>query len=240
MKRLKLIKQTNATQLVKRAAFFLNYLFEKYQNQPILFLTSGGSALSILALIDTSFIKNNCTITVLDERYSHDTQVNNFSLLAATDFYKKSLENKAQFIDTRVLANESMQELATRFDTELKIWKQSNPKGHIIATQGIGPDGHTAGIMPFPEDTKTFKVLFQEQEKWVTAYDAKDKNSFGLRVTTTIPFLETIDYVVVYAIGENKRQALKQILSPLPQLNKVPGSVIRSMRNASLFTDLNI
>ena len=103
---------------------------------------------------------------------------------------------------------------------------------------GMGPDGHTAGIMPFPEDENRFDVLFQNSEKWVVGYDAEEKNQYPLRVTTTIPFLRMVDYALLYCVGENKKEALKRVLADGGVYAETPARVIREMATTHIVTDI--
>ncbi len=220
--------------LVKKASEKLNLLL---QNQRVLLLFSGGSALKILESINSSILSKKVTVSVLDERFSFDESENNFSQITKTSFYRNALENHCQFIDTRPNLNETMEELDKRFEDDLKKWKEKNVDGKIIATQGIGQDGHTSGIMPFPENTSLFHKLFEDERKWVIAYDAGDKNQFPLRITTTLPFLKMIDYSILYATGSSKKHVLQKALSPNTQLHEYPCRVIQKMKNVEIFTD---
>ena len=67
--------------LVKRASYKINDLLKRYENNQILLLLSGGSALELLNDIKEEVFKKNVTVTVLDERYTFDPQINNFFLI---------------------------------------------------------------------------------------------------------------------------------------------------------------
>ena len=109
----------------------------------------------------------------------------------------------------------------------------------MVITQGIGEDGHTAGIMPYPENSALFKSLFDDPEKWVVGYDAEGRNEHPLRVTVTLSFLrEVVDHSIVYAVGDGKKEALRQVLAETGTLWQTPARIIHEMRNVMLFTDL--
>jgi 6-phosphogluconolactonase/glucosamine-6-phosphate isomerase/deaminase len=226
--------------LTQLSAEYINSLFKKYLNQKILFLTSGGSALPILDHINTDLLNHNVTVGVLDERYSTNPTINNFFQLQKTDFYYNCVSKKCEFIDTKVISGETQEKMAERFETKLKKWKKENSDGLIIATQGIGPDGHTSGIMPFPENPELFKSMFDTPEKWVVGYDAGSKNQYPLRVTTTIPFLKMIDYPVIFVTGENKRAVLQKALKNEVPVAEIPAVIIQEMKNMKVYTDLDI
>lgn len=216
----------------------LNSLLEKYSSQPILLLLSGGSCHELVEEIDTKYISKNTTISVLDERYSKDPKENNFAQIASTNFYKK-IKNICKFIDTRVKSGETLQELAQRFEDGLRGWRTTHPQGKIIATMGIGRDGHTAGIMCYPDDPELFTKLFVDTDKWVVGYDAKHRNVYPLRVTTTIPFLVSIvDYSTVFVVGEEKKDAMKKLFNNKLTISTVPSKVIYQLKDVQLFTDI--
>ena len=189
--------------------------------EPILFLSSGGSALELL---EGLHLEEKVTVSVLDERYSQDPTVNNFAQLFGNI-------HPTTFVDTRVKDNETLKQLAERFEKELRLWKEKNPSGKVVITQGVGSDGHTAGILPYPENPELFKKLFDTPSHWVTGYDS--------RVTVTLSFLRRIvDYALVYLVGEHKREALREILASEGTLWLTPGRIIQEMKNVKLFTDI--
>lgn len=223
--------------LFSDAANCLNWLLNKNKDNPILLMLSGGSAFKILSGIKPSCLGQNITITVLDERFSAKPEVNNFIQLSNTEFYKKAKAAGCKFILTVPHQANTIEDLAESFEKSLRQWKKDYPSGVVIVTQGIGPDGHTAGIMPFPEDPQTFSSLF-ESDKWVVGYDAGQKNAYPQRVTTTITFLKNIvDHSVVFAVGEEKKKIIEKINSKQASLTALPAMVVWKMKDAQLFTD---
>ncbi len=206
-------------------------------NAPTLFLVSGGSSLPLLSFIRPELLGPHLTIGVVDERYSSDPKINNFAQLVGTEFYKNASDRHASFIDTRPKDEEGLQGLSARFDSSLKEWRDAHPQGRIVITQGIGPDGHTAGIMPFPENPEKFKTLFENPAMWAVGYDASGKSAYPLRVTVTLPFLREVDVAIVYAVGDIKRTALKQGLHETHPLNEVPAGIIKEIRGSAVYTD---
>lgn len=217
-----------------------NCLMEKQKtNTPVLLLLSGGSSLALLDDQNT-IVGSNVTIAPLDERYSTNPQENNMAQIAATDFYARALENGARTIDTRVREGESREELAKRFNDGLLEWITSNPEGKIIATTGIGPDGHVSGIMPHPEDKEGFRSLFDdgESEHLVVGYDAGNKNQFPQRVTTTLNLMHKIDTAIAYVTGENKREAIRRVLADEGSTAETPARILKEIAGkVLLFTD---
>jgi len=181
----------------------------KEKNVPILLLLSGGSAFGVLEFISKDVLGSNLTISVLDERYDPKNRNNNFAQLKKLAFYEIAKDAGCSFIDTEVKKGQSQKELAKHFESALSEWKVDNPKGIILATAGIGPDGHTSGIMPhkFPEEENEFYKLFDPANKWIASYDARDKNKFSERITTTNTFLRIIDRLFVFVSGKEKKKA---------------------------------
>ncbi len=239
-KRYRIFNDRNASIVHEKARETLINLLRERKDHPVLLLLSGGSAFDILKDMPNGCVGKTTTIGVLDERFSKDQEVNNFSLLEKTDFFQLAKSALAQSIDTRPHDNENLAGLALRFETALRTWHTAHPKGTVIITQGIGPDGHTAGIMPYPEDEKQFEALFLDDAHWVCGYNAGTKNQYPLRITVTIPFLRLVDHSIVYCVGQNKKEALGRVLDREGDLFETPARVIREMRDVKLFTDISL
>lgn len=222
----------------KIAANHLNHWLELHSHLPILFLSSGGSALQILDYLNPDLFTDKITISVLDERFSVDPSINNFAQLASTNFFSLITQRGVQIIDTRPIFQESQTDPANRFESELKNWVQNHPDGKIIATLGIGVDGHTAGILPFPEDPQLFQKLFIDTDHWVVAYDAGAKSIYPLRVTTTFPFLQKLNHAILFVKGLEKAPVLQKAYDKSDNYPEVPGRLIKLLPSVHLFTDL--
>ncbi|VAX33984.1 hypothetical protein MNBD_NITROSPIRAE03-1522 [hydrothermal vent metagenome] len=197
------------------------------EDRKVLFLSSGGSSLEILDFIPDDILGDYLTISVLDERYDREGKNNNFVQLSLTGFYRKALKSGCAFIDTRVRPGQTQKALADYFEGKLREWRKNNPDGEIIATIGIGPDGHTSGIMPFPENKKMFDTLFNG-ERWVVAYDAAGKTPYSERVTTTNTFLKLINRAFVFAVGREKAEALHRMQEDRP-VSEVPAAILKEL-----------
>jgi 6-phosphogluconolactonase/glucosamine-6-phosphate isomerase/deaminase len=231
------IHVTKSYSLTSEAGQALNTVLAAYRNKNFLFLSSGGSSLALLEHLDPENFGPWSTVCVLDERYSADPAVNNFAQLAQTAFYTKILKNGALFIDTRPLKEELMENTALRFQAALETWKQKSG-GAIIATVGIGPDAHTSGIMPYPEDKKLFDSLFNDAQRLVVGYDAGAKNPHPLRITVTIPFLKAIDFALTFVKGEDKKSALQKLTAETGATHESPCRILRELPRVEVFTDI--
>jgi 6-phosphogluconolactonase/glucosamine-6-phosphate isomerase/deaminase len=227
--------------LAEEAAKAIDQKLSALNTAPLLLLISGGSALSLLDHIDTSLLNQNVTVSVFDDRFTSDPKQNNFFLLFNTDFYSKALMQGASNIDTSVYSELTLEQFGQDFENQLKQWRKENPDGKVVATMGIGPDGHTGGMMPYPEDPAKFKKLF-EAERWAVGYNSGTaKNPFPERITVTMSFIRKyLDYAAVYVSGENKRPSLLKMLAPTGELAASPCRIIREIPEADIFTDVSL
>lgn len=212
---------------------------KKRSGVPMLLLLSGGSAFSLLDAIHKDACGTHIVIGMLDERFSVDEDINNFAQFVKTAFYANAKTSGAAFIDTRGKGGETQDELTTRFLCSLQNWVTAHRDGVVVATMGMGADGHTAGIMPFPEDPELFRQLFEDEKRWVTAYDAGNKNPYPLRVTVTLPFLrEQVAHTIVFVVGEEKKDAMRRVLAEEGLLSETPARIIHEMKNVQVFSDV--
>jgi 6-phosphogluconolactonase/glucosamine-6-phosphate isomerase/deaminase len=172
-----------------------------------------------------------------DDRFSHELDINNFHLLQATHFYNEAVEADTFVISTEVWSEEKPEELAARFETGIRGWRKEFPKGKVVAVFGVGEDGHTCGMIP-DTDKKAFAEKFQNKDKWVTGYFTPN-NEHHERISITMPFIQdNVDYAVVYASGDKKREPLKRLLAETGELNETPARILRELENAEIFTDI--
>lgn len=209
--------------------------FNEIEHRDVLFLSSGGSALSVLDRIDESVIAPYLTIGIFDERFDSTNKTSNYAQLHKTAFYKRAVQHGCRLIDTSTQRGQTQEELADYYENELRNWRLRHPRGAIMATMGIALDGHTAGIMPFPEDPTRFDALF-EGERWIIAYDATGKNAFPHRVTTTFTFLRHVDIVGIYLVGAEKGDMFSKLISG-DNLAEIPGRIIKSLPRGAIYTD---
>ena len=166
---IEITRTKNKEEAIEKASSRLNQILDAHSHVPTLFLSSGGSSLELLEHI--VIFPPNFTVGMTDERFSEDPKVNNFAQLVETSFFQKAQEKGAYFIDTRVQSREDMEALSKRFEDALKEWQKEHPGGRIVITQGMGLNGHTAGMMPYPKEKDMFQELF-EGDALVRGYDA--------------------------------------------------------------------
>ncbi|MCH7828332.1 6-phosphogluconolactonase [Patescibacteria group bacterium] len=234
---MEITRTKNKEEAIKKASSRLNQILDAHSHVPTLFLSSGGSSSGLLERI--VIFPPNFIVGMTDERFSEDPKVNNFAQLAETGFFEKAQDRGAYFIDTRVQRGEDLEVFAKRFEAALTNWKEEHPGGRIVITQGVGADGHTAGIMPYPKEKSRFQELF-EGDALVRGYDAQKKNEYPLRATITLPFLRMVDHSVLYMVGKEKKEALKRALKVEGTLWETPARIIHEMKEVHIFTDIQI
>lgn len=230
---------SDQNELKTDAAKKLSSLFTANKQYPVLFLSSGGSVFDFYDLVAIPSGAKNITFSVLDERISREWKIRNFARFQKTKLYKQLIENDATILTHGVKPNEDLDSYAGRFGHQLKNWLTSYPNGKIIITQGIGTDGHTAGIVPFTDNPAEFKRLFLDPNEYIVGYDAHGRNPFRYRVTVTMSFMKMVDYAVFYMAGPEKRRAYELVFAKSGQINEVPGRIVRYMKNVYYYTDYN-
>ena len=233
-----IFRDADVETLTAEAGEYLNTLLSENKNSPVLLLLSAGSALPLLNFVGISSLGPNLTITMLDDRFSQDPAVNNFARLQKTEFYKDALESNANFFGTLPRKDDTLASLANRQDHNLRRWRAENPFGKIIATLGMGPDGHTAGVFPFPEDSNQFHKLF-ESESWAVGYNVGEKNPHKERVTVTLTFLKQVDYALGFVLGKPKESRLERVIKRQGEVFELPAMAWHRIPNVKLFTDLS-
>lgn len=212
----------------------------KRRHENVLLCLSGGSALELLNEFDFSVIGENVTLTVLDERFSTNPAINNMAQIEKIGFLHRAREVGCQVIDTRVNEGETMEEVVVGFNMALVRWQENNPTGKIVATAGMGPDGHTSGIIP---QSRNFDKLFMHDSgRYVVGYTAanqpEDRNQ---RVTTNFEFLRLVAFAVLVVMGEEKKSAETRLLANQGSLAETPARIWRETRGmATMFTNLQL
>ncbi len=227
---------------LEEAASKLKNIIKKNKDKDVLLLFSGGSAMAIIDHIHPKIISNRFTISVLDERFTFEKKKSNFAKLEHTTFFKELKERKINYIDPRPKEKETLEESAKRFDLALKHWHITNRDGIVITTVGIGPDGHTSGVLPMPENSDKFERLFLNKEKCAIGYEVTpEKNPHTKRITTTLTYIERhINHAVIYATGIQKKDALMEMIYGEENLALNPSQILRRVEDANLFTDISL
>lgn len=209
----------SAAEPSKAAGERIGELLAEYKNVSVLLMFSGGSAFQVLDSINLDAINEDVTIAVIDERVGVEPQDSNTYLLQQTKWFKGAMNKGAKFLD---ILHDDILTNGIR----------------IIALLGIGGDGHTAGILPMPNDEDKFNKLFINTTDFTVKYEITDTdNKFKNRVTVTANFLKNhVDNAVVYAVGDSKCPVLKTLGDNI-QINKKPANIITKMQSVDIYTD---
>jgi len=224
---------------IQHASEQLKRIFESFQDQPLLFLSSGGSVLALLEYIPQNLLSKRLTVSTLDDRFSHKPSANTFAQLSATSFFERAKAAGARVIDTTPQMNETLEQFGRRIDATFKQWQQEHETGVVAATMGMGADGHTSGIMPYPNEPEEFDALFCRTDAWVVGYNAGNKNEIPDRATTTIPFLTGhVRHAVMLIMGKEKKSAFERLCAMEGSICKTPARVVHDMNDVQIFTTL--
>ena len=214
------------------AGHALQNVLDQHRTQPILLMLSGGSAFSILEYVEEAVLGPHITLTVLDERYIKDPAVHNFTQLTCTPFFERCLARGVRNISTEILEGETGDEGAQEWENALRAWKGEYPDGVIIATMGIGADGHTAGIF-----AGEYAVDFLG-DAWVVSYHVSPKvSAYQDRITVTYTFLKTyVDEVIVYAEGKEKQNIISMLDTKTCERAQYPACILKEMHAVYVFS----
>ena len=224
--------------LIERAAKYLDSLvLDSSKNNGVLLLVSGGSCLNVVNAMETCW-NDKVTIGVIDERYTTDFNISNFGQMKNLPFWSNVTRKKCGVINTEIKTGETLGAAAARMEKQWKNWKKHNRQGKVIVLLGMGVDGHTAGIMPMPEDKGKINALFGDNSGWVCGYDCGDKNAYRYRLTATLSFLQKeVKEAVVFVMGKEKKEKWGEINDGEKNVWEMPIKVIKSMRSVTYFTD---
>lgn len=202
-------------------------------NRPVLFLSSGGSALTVLPEKAPNGHLELLTMSVLDERMSENPAVQNFTRFSTTPFFTDATSRGAHAIDPRPRPEETAPLTAARFEASLRSYFSRIPSPLVVCTMGIGIDGHTAGI--FPDTPAAFSAKF-DSPAWVVGYDAGISAAEApVRITLTNGFLRTTVGEAIVVADATKCLAVAKMLSDGPS-NEVPARITSRMKSVHIFT----
>jgi 6-phosphogluconolactonase/glucosamine-6-phosphate isomerase/deaminase len=190
------------------------------QHRTVLWLLSGGSAIAtaaataqLLAGRDLSGL----TVSLIDERYGPAGHPDsNWQQLQAA-----GLELPGATLHP-VLTGATQSDTAEAFAAFLQ--DQFDTADYRLGLLGIGPDGHTSGIMPH-SPAATAPGL-------VCSYDGGQYQ----RLTTTPRALKHLHEAVVYAAGEAKWPVLDRLETDLP-IAEQPAQALKQIPRLTIFTD---
>lgn len=150
-----------------------------------------------------------------------DSDESNYKMAMDSGF--KSLGIPANQI-YRMEAESDIDQHATMY--QQLIESALNSSSFDLIMLGMGDDGHTASIFPGTE-------ALDQKGKWVVANYVPTKQSW--RMTMTIPFINTAENVVVYVLGDKKKEMLKKVLAGEKTPEPLPAERIGSSSHPALW-----
>ena len=120
----------------------------------------------------------------------------------------------------RMCAEESdLEAAALRYETQIRdhFLNAESPRFDLVLL-GMGGDGHCASLFPH-------KASLQERERWVIPAEP-GLNPFVPRMTMTYPLLNTAQEILFLVAGEDKAEALAQVLEGEHRPKQYPAQAI--------------
>ena len=188
--------------------------------QKVFWLLSGGSSIG-LALAARRLLHDkdlsNLTVSLIDERYGSDGHADsNWQQLQDAGFDFSGLNA------VPVLCGLDLKDTTAKFQDELS--KQFEQADFKIAIAGIGPDGHTSGILPGSPALDASGL--------VTSYQGPDYQ----RITTTPKALEMLDEAVI-SLSDDKKKPLVEQLQQDISIEKMPAQLLKKLPRFLVFNN---
>jgi 6-phosphogluconolactonase/glucosamine-6-phosphate isomerase/deaminase len=200
----------------------ISSVVKKYDQ--LTWLISGGSNVNIAASVfkrldDVSLGK--ITIMLTDERYGKPGHADsNYTQLSKAGINFGKVKNYPV-----LSGNLDLQTTTSRYLSLINsILEESN---FTIGQLGIGQDGHTAGILPHSPVAK----LGSES---VVSYDASDFQ----RITLSFDAIKRLSSVLVFALGQGKQQAIKDLRGKELPLEVEPAQIFKQLTNVYIINDM--
>lgn len=188
--------------------------------QPVLWLVPGGSSIKIAAAVSTLLAGSDLsrlTVTLTDERFGPVGHPDSNWLQLQDAGFKLP---GAKMIP--VLMGADMADTVTSYAEILQSGLERDQ--YRIGFFGIGPDGHTAGILPGSPAVGAIE--------FAAGYDAGNFK----RLTMTFPAIRLLDEAVVYAVGEAKWPVIEQLADDV-ELAKQPAQALKTATKLTIFND---
>lgn len=187
----------------------------------VLFFVTGGSSIAVCSKI-ADILKphphHNLTIMLTDERYGplgHPDS--NWSKLIQTGFDLPD----AKLIP--ILTGEDRGTTTEKFIENLQ--NEFTNSDYKMGLFGVGPDGHTAGILP--------ETIVVESKDLACGYDTEVFS----RITITFNTIEKLDEIFAFIQGENKWPVIKDLEERNVDIIKQPAQILKRVPLLTIFTD---
>lgn len=187
------------------------------------FVLSGGSTpKKLYELLSSDAYKNQVNWKAVhffwgDERFVPFTDERNNAKMSFDTLLDKIpvVHEQIHVMRTDLPADES----SLLYEELLKDYFGTNPTHSFdLVLLGMGGDGHTLSLFPgYP--------VVHETDKWVDAFFLREQNMFRITLTRTI--VNKAAHIFFLVAGNDKRQALNEVLEGKPDPDKYPSQVIK-------------
>jgi 6-phosphogluconolactonase/glucosamine-6-phosphate isomerase/deaminase len=196
---------------------------ELQAGKQVLWITCGGSNIHTAVQVMDSIsneLTPNLTIMLSDERYGEVGHADsNWEQLMQAGFNPW----QAKLIET---LKDGADLDATVHDYNLATQEALTNNQIVIAQLGIGPDGHTAGILPH-------SGAASEGISLVAGYVSQPFT----RITMTFNALRKVSAAYVFAFGGTKNQALRSLHDLQLPLSDQPAQILKELPEAYIYND---
>ncbi|MDQ3098653.1 MAG: 6-phosphogluconolactonase [bacterium] len=214
------------------------------RDKPLLLFYAGGSGLQVFPKLfdwikSIGSMESKIWFAPNDERF--DVTASNFRALQTLDCYKGFEELGVQFIDV-LTHGKTLTACAYWYNEWVRaVMDQVHMgDGKVISIIGMGADGHTAGIFPYPENEIFFEGEFINTNRYVTGYDVADKNQYRERITLTVPALKVIDHYFAYVVDDAKKPALNRVLRKEGSIAATPALLWNDLNPLTVYTTISL
>ena len=195
-------------------------------DKKVLWLTSGGSATTVQVEImkhlqeSASDSLGNLTILSVDERYGEYGHGNSNSAQMRAAGFEPGGATWYDVLGKNLPMHETVSYYAELVENTFAMATT------VLATLGMGPDAHTAGILPgSPAITDTTST--------VVGYSWSDYE----RMTLGVPALLQIDAAYVLAYGESKKSALERLYKNDEPVELLPAKILYDLPAVTVYND---
>lgn len=193
------------------------------EDQSVLWLVSGGSNIQTAVQIQDQLQRRGSldllTIGLIDERYGDRGHENsNWQQLIEAGWNTQY----GTMLEVLLSPALGLTQTAEQYQTALHNAKENG--SILVGLFGLGSDGHTAGVLPDSAAVDSDENVF--------AYVARDYQ----RITITAKFMSKIDFGVVAAFGEAKKEALIDVYVE-GLANRIPARQLATVKSLVVYTD---
>ncbi len=215
------INFTYAASLEPAAQYLAKHIAARLATgQKVLWLISGGSSIDVAASTASRLAGRDLsglTVSLIDERYGEPGHPDsNWHKFLATGVKLPGATLHP------VLTGADQATTAAGFEDFLVGAFQST--NYHLGLLGIGPDGHTSGILPHSPAVTASGL--------VCSYEGPDYQ----RITTTAAALSRLDEAVVYASGKPKWSVLDRLETD-QTIASQPAQILKTIPKLTIFTD---